>query len=383
MCDSCKDNITAGVRINLKQPDAPFRNTKNYAAQLNLQFGKEAIWAHDEFDGPIALFDKDSDGLLHAAWLAFCHHQGLALSPDVFYQLIMAGVSRHVNANAERLRNLLVLHDGQKVLEVEENGVIDPDAFGRRNLRKDEMEELERCLEEFQVQIAASATKLGAELTGMKLSTSGPTERVAASIVVMSAMKSYFQYVMITRCGMAYIHLMGSKDDWEKLVNLVRKIAAIDDFCNLWAGQMETCLQQFVDAFEGKQDTAFWNSMYKYEGPRGSGCPKVSGWISKFFPYVKAQGYGAEGTVPNEHLAATGYAYIPNAFPATMSDAPVLWKHLPSMRRIKMKLTAGLLRVAVQGNTVIPQVGWLISPNAAGAASAVEKLTNANVHLSE
>ncbi len=46
-------------------------------------------------------------------------------------------------------------------------------------------------------------------------------------------------------------------------------------------------LEKFLEAYDGKVDSRFWNSSYKIIDSKGSGAvSKVNGWINNFYPYI-------------------------------------------------------------------------------------------------
>ena len=58
------------------------------------------------------------NGFMRAVHLAFDNHWPLALSPDDIWLAISQGFATHVNLNADKLRELIVPHEGQINLEL-------------------------------------------------------------------------------------------------------------------------------------------------------------------------------------------------------------------------------------------------------------------------
>src|SRR5262249_19608927 len=92
-------------------------------------------------------------------------------------------------------------------------------------------------------------------------STTGPVERAAAEVVLLEAMRSYFQVVLHTRCGIPAIALEGTAEDWEALAD---PAGAFADFgLGAWIATLAPILRQFARAARGDVEPAFWRSLYK------------------------------------------------------------------------------------------------------------------------
>jgi hypothetical protein len=56
---------------------------------------------------------------VQSALIAFTNHFPLELRPDMIFQLILEGLSRHVNMNSEALRSKFVRHEGKDVIKID------------------------------------------------------------------------------------------------------------------------------------------------------------------------------------------------------------------------------------------------------------------------
>lgn len=256
---------------------------------------------------------------------AFDKHLPLTLSPDDVWLCLAQAFALHVDANAERLRDRFVRHEGKAELTVIRNGFVKgspdndwPGVFG-----------------EFSDAIAKHIGKQR-DLVVADFSTTGVVERAASEVVLMSAMRHYFDYTLLTRCGIPRITLLGTPEDWRSVQHRAAALAeyglAID----------AAVLAQLVAAAEGKPDRAMWQSFYKREG--GSGGPYVNGWINALFPSLSAGHHGV----------------ALHKYPSGLSIAPFLWKYLD--RRFDMELVAGFVAVSQDPTTlgVRPAIGWAV-----------------------
>merc|ERR550534_1817690 len=99
-------------------------------------------------------------------------------------------------------------------------------------------------------------------------------------------MKSYFEYEVMTLCGISKVKLQGSEDDWKKLeesLSILDELELTD-----WKNVLAPILDNLRRASAGKAtDKHFWATIYKAHLGGGSGQhPTVDGWATNFFLYV-------------------------------------------------------------------------------------------------
>jgi len=295
-------------------------------------------------------------GTLHAA---FSSHRRVALSPDIVWLTICQGLAHHVNAHAESLRHRLVKHKDKVKLVVRRDQFVKgspenhwPDVFA-----------------EFSAGIRAHIGDVHDMLVA-DFSTTGPVERAASEVVLLDTMQAFFSYEIRTLCGIPSITLEGTAEDWRKIADRFREFSRFE--LAWWVEPLQPVLDQFVAASEGKVDRKFWDSIYKWQGPSGSGSPHISGWVLKLFPYLDnpEAKYGAfsgrESTAkplrPNPWLSASPSHHGPgrDAFPCLPAKAPFLWKYLGT--DYEMEFVGGLIGVAQEPTTLClrPEIGWAI-----------------------
>lgn len=295
-------------------------------------------------------------GALHAA---FCTHRPVVLSPDIIWLTLCQGFAHHVNANAETLRSRLVRHSGKLNLTVRREDFVKgspenpwPGVFA-----------------EFSTKIRSHVGDIQ-DLIVADFSTTGPVERAASEVVLLDTMQAFFSYEVETLCGIPFITLEGTKEDWQKLACRVREFGRFD--LGWWVEPLQPVLEQFVAASEGHVDRRFWDSIYKWRGPKGSGSPHVSGWILKVFPYL-VNFDGTDELDDEEAIAAPVFRRNPwlsepssncgpgrDEFPSQPAKAPFVWNYLG--REHDMEFVGGLIGVAQDPATLSlrPEIGWAI-----------------------
>jgi Domain of unknown function (DUF4419) len=297
--------------------------------------------------------------LLEAVHAAFAEHYPLVLSPDDVWLCLAQGFAKHVEANAEALRSRFVRHAGQINLEIAR------DEFVKGSPDND----WQGCFAEWSNQIAAHIGKQR-DLVVAAFSTTGPIERAASELVLMSAMKSYFSFSLLTRCGIPSVTLLGTVEDWRAIRRRAEVLAELD--LSAWVAVLLPVLDQLVAAASGSADRRFWQSIYKQRGD--SGGPYVTGWINVLFPYLDGASR-KEPIVRNDYALAwsldrDGDEEGPtlSSFPRGLSTVPFLWKYLGT--QIPMTLAGGFVGSSQDPETlaVRPAIGWAVQEAADEAA---------------
>jgi hypothetical protein len=213
----------------------------------------------------------------YGMYQAYADHRPFALSPDMIWLLISQGFAQHVNADPEKMRRYFVQHSGKLSLIVKNNSITldNPNS------------PWEDVFPEFTRQIAGHTGKDLVALMTADFSTTTPTSKIASEATLMYAMKNYFEFVVIMiSCGIPEITLLGTPEDWQKVLEKTGRLAAYD--LKWWTKELEPLLTEFVKASKGKVNKKFWQEMFKYHSPEKYATDNiVDGWIVKFFPYDK------------------------------------------------------------------------------------------------
>jgi hypothetical protein len=294
---------------------------------------------------------------------AFTDHRPLRLTPDAIWLMIAQAVANHVNAHADELRPRLVQHQGKVKIEVRRDDFVKgspenpwPEVFAG-----------------FSRQISHHVGPT-LDLFLPAFSTTGPAERAAAEVVLLDAVRSYFEYTLSTLCGIPAITLEGTPEDWEALAGRAEAFAEFG--MGRWVGILLPILRQFVRASQGDVEAAFWRSLYKLHSQ--SGGPVITGWITAFFPYLKdyrtgratlpvrgllgAGEHGMEAMLYPGEGRERGFAHGPRieSLPAGLSKAPFRWEY-PD-RAFDMEFLGGFVGVAQDETTLAlrPEIGWAV-----------------------
>lgn len=148
-----------------------------------------------------------ANGFFDAFYMAYALHGSFVMSPDDVWLQIAMQFSEYVNHNAERLRNLFVDHQGQKILSVFFDDP-DPDNYKKKDFKWDYF------TSEFSKKISENTKAEVKKVIESNFSTSGLIEKAAAEITLMRSMEPYFKYHMVCGCGLREVHFRGTEQDW-------------------------------------------------------------------------------------------------------------------------------------------------------------------------
>ena len=281
--------------------------------------------------------------LVQAFHNAYNDHRPLCLSPDMIWLLIAQGLANHINANAEQLRYKFVKHEGKVKIIVERDDFI-------KGSPKNPWEEV---FAKFSSEIRKHIGETTHDLLTPNFSTSGVVEKAASEIVLMDAMQSYFEYKVVTLCGIPQIKLEGTLDDWQNLLKRTQNLAQYE--LDWWINSLIPILEQFIAAVEGKPDKEFWQSAYKMNYP-GSGSSYITGWITDFFPYLKdyQTGKASRKNFKSDREITT------DDFPSGLAKAPFIWDY--NCHIYNMEFLAGFVGIKQDLNdlSLRPEIAWVI-----------------------
>lgn len=233
-------------------------------------------------------------GLVGAATLAYNRHHGLVLRPDDVWQAIATQFSFYVTGNAEALRSRFVKHEGKKELTVSGGGSLRTTDYGA--LSKAMSDEIARNLKD---------PSVTAWLTP-DFTTTTETDRVAAAVTVMSTVKEYFSFTFCLMCGLPSVELLGTVEDWEKLLAKTRRLSEfdVDGHVRTWQAMLEPIIDEMVATKQGKDNMDWWQRIAHYKGG-GSGPTYLSGWITAFAVFNEKGKWQGGSTIDTSDLPPT------------------------------------------------------------------------------
>lgn len=283
-------------------------------------------------------------GTLHAA---FDQHYPVAISPDDVWLCIAQGFALHVNANAGELRKQFVAHEG-KLLLTHEN------KYTKGSPDNDWTESFSWFSDQIRERVGKKR-----DLIVSGFSTTGPIEKAASEIVLMEAMQHFFEYRELTLCGIPQVTLLGTVDDWKSI--RTRTMALSEFGLTWWTDSLIPVLDQFILAAQDKPNMDFWPSFYKWEN--GSGGPHISGFVNRFFPYIKdkdAKDYTRKNPMLSETVGNRYRGLGVDNFPIGLSVVPFTWDYYGT--EYNMEFLGGFTGTVQNPHSLEVQtaIGWAV-----------------------
>jgi len=212
----------------------------------------------------------------------FAEHLPLALSPDLLMYLVLHEVSICVKQNPQDYAGLFTSRtDGQKqLIHVRHDGLI----LGNPKSPWNE------ALGLFHAGLTDRVPSDVMKHALPSFSTHTVETQAASLVAFMDAASPYYDYRVMTKCGIPTIRLLGTPEDYVKLYESCLALSG------LFAKHLKTYFSYLLpvlavikeQAAGSPQDDAFWSSIYK--PLHASGTDDMTGWLSAFLNYTSSNG---------------------------------------------------------------------------------------------
>ncbi len=171
------------------------------------------------------------------------------------------------------------------------------------NLTYSNDKEWSNLMASFSTKIDSFSTDEFKNLIVQEFSTTTPTISAVYRATHMDITSHYVGFESHTMCGFPSITLLGTPDDWRKIYD---QVDAFSDFgLEEWVQELKPVLNEFVLVSEGNPNVDFWKSFYKNVTVYDTQV--ISGWILKFYPYLRKTRMGDDSFEPNPYLKGSDY----------------------------------------------------------------------------
>ncbi|KAJ6467775.1 hypothetical protein C8R45DRAFT_1019076 [Mycena sanguinolenta] len=209
------------------------------------------------------------NGFVNTIISAYNRHHNLIIRPDDVWITILTQFNFFVNANAERLRASFVAHEGKQTLTVRRQGL--------------DFAAMARQMTDLLATVVVDPTLRAWVMPDF--STTSVKDTTVGAIVMMSMLKSYFEYVFEgIECGIPRVTLDGTKADWEGILRRLEKLKEYGIETTAWYHLLVPVISRFVTAFDAPDaasNVEFWQQVAHFVRG-GSGPSYYSGWITAF-----------------------------------------------------------------------------------------------------
>ena len=341
--------------------DSYLISDEDYENAKALSMEKKIYHCSSKLDEAIYVSGLRGHPILEGYYQSYAKHIPVTVSPDILWMLIVQGFSRHIDQNAEKLRNKFVDFDGQKAL------IVGGDEWTIEEITREGWESTFAAFVEL---IKRNAGDSMVKIITPTFSTTTPTIQVSSQIAIMSCFKNYFKYIRLYGgCGFPYINLQGTLKDYEELKSKVEKLKGFD--IDDWIMELIIIIDKIIETKKGKVDVDFWKNMIKNKEtmePRGSGAltkvENIDGWLLNFYPYYKVDDVfkKCEKLVRkadfNKPLDVKNLKNIPEE----MVEVPLIMHHKITGKDTELTIKTGFLGMIQEKNGLAkPEIGWFIT----------------------
>ncbi|KAK4032811.1 hypothetical protein C8A01DRAFT_40755 [Parachaetomium inaequale] len=310
------------------------------------------------------------DSFIRSAIQAWGEHLHLEIRPEEVWFTILTQLNFYMDLNSEQVRHLFVKHEGQETIYVE-------DVTWTAVLLqfKDEIQ-------------ARIKTEWLRDWIIPDFSTTNADDVMTANILMMGLMKAYFKYEGGIICGLPSVTLLGEKEDWEKLLARLERLADFGQEPDVYRARLTPILQRFVRSFEepdSEEVREFWSRIVfaQYSDMCGVTPMELSGWITGFLFWDtegrrldKVSGGGTSGETAGLSMDGVDYTWHDvRKLPVGYAKAPFTMRDFDGMEKFPAYVSAGTLgKRMVQG----PPEGYAAALARAGQDTALA--ANASAH---
>ena len=290
--------------------------------------------------------------LLSTIAIAYAEHHPLTLSPDEIWLTICQGMALHINQKFKKLEPVIYKKGHPKQIEVRNDTLKLPDSVWKD------------MIDSISVKTATYTGHRFYEAFVPQFSTTTPIERVVYQITLLHAQQQAYDYIVRTACGIPYITLLGTTEDWKQIKS---KLSILNELgLKQWKKSLDPIIDQFISASEGKVDADFWQNIYKDKRDVYDAYA-ISGWIHKLYPYIIDIDYKKnfeQRYKPNpfldKKLKSSDYL-TSNRFPNGTTKVPITWKNLRENETKELWFVSGFMGLKqYKDKTLEPFISWAI-----------------------
>ena len=239
---------------------------------------------HYKFDTKeTEIYNFEKKSLIQGLILAYKNHFPITITPDMIWLLILQGYSRFMDKYSELVREKYVNFSGQKTLHINRYGI-------SVKMASEEVWDgiIDEAVEQIRDNIGVETIlNLQSDFT-----TTNSATLLASQASIMSSMKHYFKYeVLMVGCGISYITLEGSLEDWKKIKT---KLNYLSNFAlKWWTKHLIPIIDNIIKTKQYFKENKkinnelidFWKTMIRIKGRGDLYDPHIlNGWIIKFIP---------------------------------------------------------------------------------------------------
>ena len=230
---------------------------------MKFEFDVEKLEIKDHF---LERIGKSPNAIYELLHKGYSWHIPIQLRPDDILNSVGAIWAKYIVIKAEEFRDFFVEHEGKKELVYMSGGTYSenrlPEFFrGLLDLVKNDQDNDNMSWLEFNSTVSVQS------------------DQFYRNAVLLASQKEYYEYKCMLCCGFSDVELLGSENDWQKLIDNISNMPCPDNKLKSWRDSLIKMVEGMIS---GNED--FWQTCVTKERG-GSGPQTIQGWIVNFSPF--------------------------------------------------------------------------------------------------
>ncbi len=230
---------------------------------------------------------KDYNNFAYCVHECFFSHYPLRITPDTIWITILQGLAIHVDKNHEKLRHCFVNFNGKEEIRIFRPDITVEQIKHSIDTQTNGTIPWHETIDQFTDGVKQRVKSEVHPLIECTFSTSTLADRISKHVALLEITKHYFELVMECGCGIPWIELLGTPEDWQLLYTKASNELSKYDL-DWWLKGLLPVLQEFVNSSQGKVNLKFWRAVVYMTGGSGMRGDPITGWLQALFPYLSS-----------------------------------------------------------------------------------------------
>ena len=210
---------------------------------------------------------------MRSAIEAWGRHSHLVLRPEDLWFTVLVQLNFYMQKHSEELRDKFVSHQGQETISMDEGTSPEIVSKFRKEIQK------------------SIRLPWLSEWISPGFTTSTEADETTATVLMMGVAKAYFEYESEDVCGMPSVTLLGTREDWNRLLNKLDRLAEFGAEPADFASRLRPILSRIAHSFDNpraRETRDFWDQMVQAKVMHSTQCGvpplsyTISGWVLAF-----------------------------------------------------------------------------------------------------
>ena len=120
-----------------------------------------------------------------------------------------------------------------------------------------------------------------------------PVQKIVSQITLMSSVQEFFEFRMMLCCGIPSVEMVGTEDDWAKLLSKLKVLRTLLEpiqnalgLSTQWWAAVKDVFEKLLATYQGSPNKDWWSRIVSRKS-FGSGPSGYGGWFTHFLEGTK------------------------------------------------------------------------------------------------